>query len=121
MRDHRRLEAFQLADALAMRIYAVTKTFPGDERFGLTSQLRRAAVSVGTNIVEGSARRSLGDYIRFLTVAFSSARELEYELSIANRLGYLDPPASTELQALATRTCAALFGLIGALSTKHDL
>jgi four helix bundle protein len=118
MRDHRKLQAFQLADSLAMKIYEVTRHFPQDERFGLIAQLRRAAVSVGANIAEGCARPSLADYSRFLVMAFGSAREIEYEISIARRLGYLDLPSGDDLEALAGRTCSALHGLIRALTAK---
>ena len=116
MRDHRKLEAFTLADALALRIYAVTREFPDDEKYGLTSQLRRAAVSIGANIVEGSARPSEAEYLRFLTISYSSACELEYELSLANRLGYVPPTVAAGLELLASRTCRALRGLLKALS-----
>ena len=73
MRDHRNLRAFQLADELVLDVYRATKTFPRDEMFGLTSQLRRAAVSIASNIVEGCARQSQGDFVRFLDTAFASA------------------------------------------------
>lgn len=112
MRDHRKLEAFKLADELVLRIYAATRNFPIEERFGLSNQVRRAAVSVGANIVEGSARRSEADYARFLNIAYSSACELKYELSIAERLGYLDP--NSPLVILSARTCSALAALIHA-------
>jgi len=115
MRDYRKLEAFRLADSLVMRVYAVTRKFPADERFTLTSQLRRSAVSVGANIVEGASRASTADYLRFLGIAYGSARELEYELSIARRLGYVTVAAAHELEFVAKRTCAALYGLIAAL------
>jgi four helix bundle protein len=115
VRDHRKLEAFQLADELVLSVYAVTKKFPADERFGLSSQLRRAAVSIGANIVEGSARESKADYVRFLGIAFASARELHYELSIAARLGYFSDNQYEQLDLLASRTCKALTGLIKAL------
>jgi four helix bundle protein len=115
MRDHRKLEAFALADALALCVYEITRTFPDDEKYGLTSQLRRAAVSIGANIVEGSARSTQADYLRFLTIAYSSACELEYELSLANRLGYIPQQANGRLSVLASRTCRTLRGLVKAL------
>ena len=86
MRDHRKLRAFELADELVIAIYRATKLFSKEELFGLTSQLRRAAVSIASNIVEGSARNSLADYTRFLDMAFASTREVEYQISIAGRL-----------------------------------
>jgi four helix bundle protein len=119
MRNHYKLQVFQLADALAMQIYAITRGFPNDEQFGLTSQLRRAAVSVGANIVEGAARPSKREYVRFLTIAYGSAQELEYELSLATRLGYVGTPASESATELASRTSKALRGLIAALSTAR--
>ena len=87
MRDHRKLRAFELADALVLAVYSATKTFPQDEMFGLTSQLRRASVSIASNIVEGSARNSEADFIRFLDMAFGSIREVEYQLTIARACG----------------------------------
>ena len=78
MRDHKKLRAFDLANDLAVSVYNITKRFPRDEQFGLTSQLRRAAVSVPSNIVEGSARKSQADYLHFLDIAYASSKELEY-------------------------------------------
>jgi len=88
MRDHRRLRAFELADELALETYRLTRKFPKEEAFGLVPQMRRAAVSVSSNIVEGCARESRVEYVRFLEIAFSSARELAYQASLAERLGY---------------------------------
>jgi four helix bundle protein len=113
MRDHRKLEVFGLADSLALSVYEATRRFPDDERYGLTSQLRRAAVSVGTNIVEGAARNTNADFLRFLAIAYGSACELEYELSLARRLGFLT--GADELAILASRTCRALRGLINSV------
>ncbi len=83
------MRAFELADALVLSIYAATRSFPKEELFGLTSQIRRAAVSIASNIVEGCARKSQADLLRFIDMAFGSAREVEYQISIAARLGYL--------------------------------
>jgi four helix bundle protein len=118
MRDHRKLEVFGLADNLTLHIYEITRSFPTSGRFGLTNQIRRAAVSIGTNIVEGSARMSEADYVRFLNIAYASACELEYELSLAVRLGYIPHDQSTDLADSASRTCRALRGLIGALTSR---
>jgi len=90
MRDHRNLKIFQLADNLVMRIYERTRDFPKEEVYGLTSQLRRGAVSVASNIVEGAGRSTENDFLRFLTIAHGSAKELAYQLTIAERLGYLE-------------------------------
>ncbi len=89
MRDHTKLKAFQLADEIALATYQETKLFPKEEIYGLTSQMRRAAVSVPSNIVEGCARESLPDYLRFLGIAFGSLKELHYQYSLAKRLEYL--------------------------------
>ena len=97
MRDHRKLRAFELADQLALAVYQHTSAFPRSEMFGLSSQMRRAAVSVASNIVEGCARDSSADYLRFLDMAYGSARELEYQLSLARRLGYLSESSHVAL------------------------
>lgn len=101
-----------MADQLALAVYAATKSFPKDELFGLTSQMRRAAVSVASNIVEGCARHGEAEYLHFLEVAYGSARELEYQASLAVRLGYLQEDA---LAPLATETCKVLNGFLRSL------
>ena len=90
MRNHTNLRAFELADDLAVRIYIMTRKFPKEEIYGLTSQMRRAAVSVPSNIVEGCARDSQTEYHRFLEIAFGSLRELNYQHSLATRLNYIN-------------------------------
>ena len=115
MRDPTKLRAFELADTLALLVYRHTSDFPREEQFGLTSQMRRAAVSVASNIVEGCARESQADYIRFLDMAHGSARELEYQISLTRRLGYLDELVQTSLTGAAVETCKVLNGLIRSL------
>jgi len=96
MRNHKKLRAFELADELVIMIYRATKCFPKEEVYGLRSQMRRAAVSVASNIVEGCARESHAEYFRFLEIAFGSLRELHYQFSVARRLGYIDEPEVSE-------------------------
>ncbi|OHB71600.1 MAG: four helix bundle protein [Planctomycetes bacterium RBG_13_63_9] len=115
MRDHRKLKAFQLADELAIVVYQETRSFPKEELFGLRAQMRRAAVSVASNIVEGCARRTRADYVHFLDMAFGSFRELEYQASLAHRLGYLETNRCNHLQARCTEISKVLAALIRSL------
>jgi four helix bundle protein len=112
VRDHRKLDAFALADNLVIEVYRLTAGFPDTERFGLVSQMRRGAVSVATNIVEGCARPSEKELIRFLGISFASVRELGYLLDLSTRLGYLDSNQAKNAIDLQGRTAAALSGLI---------
>ncbi|HLB34621.1 MAG: four helix bundle protein [Verrucomicrobia bacterium RIFCSPHIGHO2_12_FULL_41_10] len=89
MRDHTKLRAFELVDEVVILIYKVTCSFPKEEMYGLTAQIRRAAVSAASNIVEGCTRESQIDYVRFLEIAYGSLRETDYQLSLAIRLAYL--------------------------------
>jgi len=119
MRDHRKLKTFQLADELVVAVYQATNAFPRSELFGLTSQMRRAAVSVATNIVEGCARDSLKEYVNFLNIAFGSLRELGYLLDLSRRLGLLADDQLGPLQELEQRCVSALTGLIRSLRAKQ--
>jgi len=97
-RDHRKLNVFSQADELAVIVYAETATFPSDERFGLRTQVRRAAVSVPANIVEGCARRKEGEYLQFVNIATGSAAETLYLLDLSTRLGFLKQEAYRRLE-----------------------
>jgi len=111
MRDHTKLRAFKLADGLVLEVYKLTKSFPREEQFGLTSQMRRAALSVASNIVEGCARRTAVEYARFLDMAYGSCRELGYQLSVAYRLGYIRADKHNPLHNLCEETSKVLNGL----------
>jgi four helix bundle protein len=118
-RDHRKLKAFELADKLVLETYAATRSFPADERFGLTSQMRRAAVSAPANIVEGCARRTQRDYIRFLDISLGSLRELGYYIDLSNRLGFLSDEIAKRIGELHDETSRVLAALIRSLN-KDD-
>ena len=118
MRDHTKLRAFELADEVAILIYRVTRRFPKEEVYGLTSQMRRAAVSVPSNIVEGCARESQAEYLRFLEMAFGSLRELHYQFGLAVRLGYVDAAEVAECESKMVETEKVLGALIR--SMRHD-
>ena len=115
MRDHTKLRAFELADEVVLLVYKVTADFPKEEQYGLTAQMRRAAVSVPSNIVEGCARDSQADYLRFLYIAFGSLRELHYQLGLSKRLGFLAEKKSQSVEKKIVETEKVLNGLIGSL------
>jgi four helix bundle protein len=110
-RDHRKLDAFKLADQLTLLVYRLTANFPISERYGLQSQMRRASISTPTNIVEGCAREGEGEYLRFLDIAFASARELVYLTGLATRLSVMDERDGAEVHELGERVAGALASL----------
>jgi four helix bundle protein len=97
MRDFRELKVWQVGHELALNVYKVTASFPRTEADGITAQLRRAAVSVGANIAEGSGRNTDAAMRQFLVIAHGSVSELQYLLLIAGDLGYLEPVVITTL------------------------
>tara|TARA_B100001964_G_scaffold211009_1_gene245924 strand:+ start:102 stop:458 length:357 start_codon:yes stop_codon:yes gene_type:complete len=115
MRDHTKLRAFELADEVALLVYRLTASFPREELYGLTSQMRRVAVSIPSNIVEGCARESQADYLRFLDIAFGSLRELHYQVSLSKRLDFLSNQDFSLIEPKIIETEKVLNGLIKAL------
>jgi four helix bundle protein len=115
MRDHTKLKVFELADRLAIRIYRETSNFPSTEHYGLRSQIRRAALSIPTNIVEGCARSTQAEYARFIEISYGSARELQYEIGLSARLGYIDERSARHLANECTVLAKALNTLVRAL------
>jgi len=99
MQDFRKLNVWRKAHELTLAVYEVTRKFPGDERYGLTSQMRRCAASAAANICEGCGRNTGGDFARFLDIASGSASELEYHLLLARDLGYIENSAHERLTA----------------------
>ncbi|PXV59204.1 four helix bundle protein [Dyella jiangningensis] len=116
-RPHEDLTVWQRAMVLVEQVYACSSTFPDSERFGLTAQMRRAAISVPSNIAEGAARRSTPEYLRFLSIARGSLSELDTQLQIAARLGY--GKVSSDIRTCIDEVFAMLTGLMNALQTRE--
>jgi four helix bundle protein len=115
--DYRNLEVWQKAHALALRIYQTTISFPKDELYGMTSQIRRAAVSIPANLAEGSGRSSKPEFARFSRISLGSANEVEYFLLLARDLGYLPEALHQELSAEVSRIRRTLSGLIHSMDS----
>lgn len=118
MRDYRKIEAWKLADDLTVAVYQCTRRFPKEEVYGLTSQLRRASYSVPANIVEGSARESVNEYLHFLHIARGSLTETQYFMHLSQRLGYLPAAEAERLGVQARQVFACLYGLIQAVGKE---
>jgi len=120
MRDYTRIDAWKLSDDLTVAVYGVTRSFPKDELYGLTSQVRRAAYSVPANIAEGSARGSNKDYLRFLHIARGSLSEAQYFLHLAHRLEYVSDSDYDGLVGRTKRAFACLHGLIKSVEEETE-
>jgi four helix bundle protein len=118
MRDYTKIEAWRLADDLTVAVYERTRSFPREEIYGLTSQLRRAAYSVPANIVEGSSRESKKDYLHFLYIARGSLSETQYFIHLARRLDYVSSQETDAPQRQMKITFACLHGLIRAVEKE---
>ena len=118
MRPHENLDVWKKGMEFVVAVYKATETFPKEERFGLTSQLRRAAVSIPANIAEGAGRKSSKEFAYFLSNSQGSASEVETELLIASRLGYIGERSYTALRSALDEIGRMLTGLCRHLERK---
>jgi four helix bundle protein len=112
IRSYQDLEVWQLAMTLAEQCYRLTATFPREETYGLSAQIRRAAVSIPANIAEGYGRNQTGNFLNFLKIAQGSVRELETHLLLVSRLGIADAERSSPCRETAIRISKMLRSLI---------
>lgn len=118
MRDYKNIKAYRYADDLVVEVYQVTKKFPKEEIYGLTSQIRRAAISISSNIAEGASRQHHRDYLHFLYMARGSMSETEYLVHLARRLGYLNSSEFERINELCEEAAKTLYGLIQSVSKE---
>lgn len=119
-KNYRDLVAWQKEMEMARSIYKITEQFPSQENFGLTTQLRRAAVSVSSNIAEGEGRGSRQDFIRFLYIAHGSLREAETQILLAGSLEYVNSETVEQVMSLAGEVGRLIQGLIKSLRRRMD-
>lgn len=118
MKDYKGLNVWEKSHALTLDIYNITKNFLNDEKFGLTSQIRRAVSSIPTNIAEGYGQLTTVNFIRYLGISKGSAFEVEYLLRLVKDLGYLDINEYYKLNSLNTEIKKMLNSLIKSLQNK---
>lgn len=118
IKSFRDLIVWQKAMAFVVEVYRESKAFPSDERFGLTAQLRRSAVSVPSNIAEGHGRESTREFLNFLSVAYGSLNEAQTQIMIAERLAFLTTETSVHLLDLAAEVARLMNGLCNSLKAK---
>lgn len=118
--SYRDLKVWQQAMDLAVEMYETTKSFPKEELYGLTSQIRRCATSIPANIAEGWGRQSSGDYVRFLRIAQGSLKEIETHCILANRIGILPTESLERTEIQTTAIGKMLFSLIRSINKKTN-
>ncbi len=119
MQSYRELRIWQVGMEIAVSCYTLTRTFPKEELFGLTSQIRRASSSIPANIAEGYGRQNKGEYLQFLRVAKGSLRELETHLLLCTRIGLATESATNPLLALCEEEGRMLFSLMQRVSENY--
>jgi four helix bundle protein len=119
-KNFKQLIAWQKSMRFVVELYNATKQFPRDELFGLTSQLRRAAISIPSNIAEGQGRSTTADFRRFLSIALGSCAEIETQLMLAHDLGYLADSSSEHLIERVSEVARLINGLYKSLAAQAD-
>jgi len=119
LKSYKELKVWQKAYNLCIEIYKITRTFPKEELYGLTSQMRRSAVSVPSNIAEGYGRKTTPEYLRSLYIAYGSSCELETQILLSGDLGLMKAEALNKLQADLGEVERMLKALIKAVENKH--
>ena len=120
MGDYKKLAVWEKAHQLTLDVYRITASFPKEEMYGLTSQIKRASASIPANIAEGSGRGGDAELVRFLRIAMGSAYEVEYHLLLAHDLSFLDTSTYQEVNQWVSEVIRMLAGLIQHLSTKDS-
>ena len=120
MRLHKNLDVWRDSVKLAASVYKLTEIFPAEEKFGLTSQMRRASVSISSNIAEGAARQSKKEYIQFLYIASGSASELDTQLDISEEIGLVKSEQLKTLRDSVDSVSRMLQGLIRSLKKREE-
>ena len=118
IKDYRDLIVWQRAMDLVELIYKLTRLFPREEQYGLTVQVRKATVSVPSNIAEGQGRRTTREFLQFLSIASGSLKEVQTHVLIAQRLGYLNEEKTSEAMSLAEEVGRLHSGLVASLEAK---
>lgn len=118
MQNYKKLAVWNESHKLVLQLYHLTKTFPKDERFGLTSQLRRSSISIPANLAEGCGRYSKNDTAHFFQIALGSLHESEYYLLLAKDLGYIDEREFNRLSDVFNNIRPMLFSLIKKIRPK---
>ncbi len=119
LKNYKELKVWQKSYKLCLGIYRITKSFPNDEKYGLSSQIRRAAVSIPSNIAEGYGRKTTADYLRPLYIAYGSICELETQLFLAGDLHYIDKGSLKAFGEDTAETERMLKALIKSLENKR--
>ena len=120
MRDYKTLDVWKMSIDITKEIYVVTKDFPSDERYGLISQIRRAAVSIASNIAEGCGRKTEKHFVSFLYNAMGSLKEVECQIFISKELGYLDEKSFGDLSGKLDLLGKKLINFIKYVEDKNE-